>query len=516
MSSKKSENISLENIIANLPGSVYWKNRKGQYLGCNDAMASLFGLSKKEIIGHDDYYLGKKLGWPISVIESIRQVDLKVIESGVPQLNFDEIPFTDKHGAVIRQKSNKVPLFDNSGLVIGILGNSVDITKHKKAEERLHNAELENDFSLESIIACIPGSVYWKNRAGQYVGCNNALIEALGIHKEDIIGHNDFFIVEKLGWPSSIAESLRETDLKVMKTGAPIFNLEEIPFYDKNGNIIQQITNKVPLYNKQGSVIGVLGNSVDITDRKKMEEELVKAKNAAESASYLITEFVSNMGHDLATPISDVGGIAQLLLNYVNQYPELKEDIEILATRSEDCEKVRNQILSATSISNLEIKPERFSVSLELLSLEKELRPTIGSKNLKIIINPLKNKKEDFIITDRTKFRDIMRDLLSNAINFTAEGLITLSILKLEGCFDIKVADTGIGIPSDKFDYIFQQYTKLSRSNKYGATFKGVGAGLYLARIRAHILNASISIESEVGKGSTFTLSIPAHAMAST
>ncbi len=130
---------------------------------------------------------------------------------------------------------------------------------------------------------------------------------------------------------------------------------------------------------------------------------------------------------------------------------------------------------------------------------------------MKLIIHPIKPKRDDLIETDRLKFHAILVDLLSNAINFTEEGQISIITLKEKGWFHIQVSDTGIGIPADKYDYIFEQYTKLSRSNKYGANFKGVGAGLYLARVRANILGATIYIKSELGRGSTFPLSIPAH-----
>ena len=171
---------------------------------------------------------------------------------------------------------------------------------------------------------------------------------------------------------------------------------------------------------------------------------------------------------------------------------------------------MRKRIINATSVSNLKIKKESFSIVNEILELEKELRKLVDAKSLKFVIKPLKPKKEDIIETDREKFHGILYDLISNAINFTEDGEVTVSVLKHDGMFHIKVTDTGIGIPEDKFDYIFEQYTKLSRSNKYGASFKGVGAGLYLARIRANILHAKISVESKVNKGSTFTLLIPA------
>lgn len=356
---------------------------------------------------------------------------------------------------------------------------------------------------MENIIAKMPGSVYWMDREGNYLGCNDNFAKLFNLKsRQDIIGKSYAHLYDEKS-----AFWYKKADRHVMDTGTS-FSAEE-PLFLPDGKKQIYLSNKVPLYNLKKEVIGMLGVSINITERKKIEEELIQSKKTAEAASYLMTEFVSNMGHDLATPISDVGGIAQLLLNYADEYPELKEDFELLATRSNDCEKVRQRIINATSIANLEIKVERFSIGLVLLAVEKELRPTIGSKNLKIIIYPIKPKKDDFIVTDFIKFHDILLDILSNAINFTEKGQVTISVIKQDNLFHIKIADTGIGIPSDKFDYIFQQYAKLSRSNRYGSNFRGIGAGLYLARVRANILKATISVESEVGKGSTFTFSIP-------
>lgn len=367
-----------------------------------------------------------------------------------------------------------------------------------------HSYQLLQSY-LNAIINNLPGAVYWKDLEGHYLGCNKMVAQMAGYaNPHEIIGKTDYDLV----W-SEFADDWRQLDNKVAKENTTIQREEKVRL--ANGEVRTELTFKSPLKNEYDKIVGTIGTSLDITERKKMEKELIQAQKNAEAANFIMTEFISNMGHDLSTPISDVGGIAQLLLCYGDEYPELKEDFEILAMRSEDCEKVRKHIINATSIANLEIKPKKFSIALMLLALEKELRPTIGSKNLKIVINPWKPKKEDFIVTDPIKFHDILYNLISNAINFTEEGQITLSVIKEDNLFHIEVSDTGIGIPSDKYDYIFEQYTKLSRSNKYGATFKGVGAGLYLAKLRANILNATISVKSEVGKGSTFTLSIPTH-----
>ncbi len=235
-----------------------------------------------------------------------------------------------------------------------------------------------------------------------------------------------------------------------------------------------------------------------------------QAKERAESANFIMTEFIANMGHDLVTPFSDIGGTAEVLHTcYSDKYPELKEHFEILVKQCAACEKVHKRIIDATSLTNMDLKLEKFSINDELMAVKAELAHTIGSKKIDFIIAPVKSKKECLIETDLSKFHSILIDLVSNAIKFTEKGTITVSTVRQSNRFKIKVKDTGVGIPSDKFDFIFEQYTKLSRSNKHGANFKGVGAGLYLVKQRAKLLKATINVKSTVGEGSVFTLSIP-------
>ena len=361
----------------------------------------------------------------------------------------------------------------------------------------------DTKFSHEYILANIPSHVYWLDNNNIYLGCNDAHAKTVGLKsRKEIVGKSNY----DMPWKDQ-ADLINKVNLEVIKSGKAQ-KKEEFTNID---NVIRYyISEKSPLRDKNNKIIGILGISVEITKQKKMEAELEIAKEKAEASNYIMTEFISNMGHDLATPISDVGGVAGVLNCYADEYPELKDLLETLVQRSADCEAVRKRIINATSVSNLKIKKESFSIVNEILELEKELRKLVDAKSLKFVIKPLKPKKEDIIETDREKFHGILYDLISNAINFTEDGEVTVSVLKHDGMFHIKVTDTGIGIPEDKFDYIFEQYTKLSRSNKYGASFKGVGAGLYLARIRANILHAKISVESKVNKGSTFTLLIPA------
>lgn len=363
---------------------------------------------------------------------------------------------------------------------------------------------------LETLIDNMPCNVYWVDKNCKMIWCNQNVLTMLNMAHDEFQGKTYEQLSTLCNWPKGLAERLKNDDQTVLSTGMPIMAHEDPPLPHANGTFLNLLTTRVPLRNSDGEIVGIAGISVDITDRKKMEQELIKSKEKTETANYIMTEFIANMGHDLATPISDVGSIAQMLDVYSDECPEFKDLFQTLVTRAAACEEVRKRIINATSISNLEVKPETFSVAKELLELEKKFRSDIEAKKLKLIIHPLTPKKEDVIETDREKFHAILDDLLSNAISFTEEDSITISATKQNDLIIIQVIDTGIGIPADKLDYIFEQYTKLSRSNKHGENFKGVGAGLYLARMRANILGATIDVKSELGKGSTFTLSIPA------
>lgn len=377
-------------------------------------------------------------------------------------------------------------------------------------EKKISYIEAQYD-QIKNLVDNLPGDIYWKDKNGIWGGMNKRCARSLqrmgfikGGVEAEILGKTDYQIFDQ-----KTADGYRQNDLEVMEKQTEISREEKTKL--PSGENVTLFSTKIPLLDKEGHVVGMVGNTVDITYLKKIESELKIAKEKSETANFIMTEFIANMGHDLATPISDVGSVAQMLDVYSDECPEFKDLFQTLFTRAAACEEVRKRIINATSISNLEVKPETFSVAQELLKLEKKFRPDIEAKKLKLIIHPLKPKKEDVIETDREKFHAILDDLLSNAINFTEDGSVTISAIKQNDLIIIQIIDTGIGIPADKLDYIFEQYTKLSRSNKHGENFKGVGAGLYLARMRANILGTTISVESELGKGSTFTLSIPAH-----
>jgi len=368
---------------------------------------------------------------------------------------------------------------------------------------------------LDRVAPLIPTPVYWLDTNYVIAGGNDLCLSAIGSDKatmkEALIGktYYDYY-------PKEIADELTKMVSIVLETGRAT-KVEEKITDVATGNFRYYETARAPLFGDDGSIIGTICTAIEITELKQTQHyleiakvEAESAKERAEAANYIMTEFIANMGHDLVTPFSTITGTASILLyRYSDKYLELKPYFEDLIQGCTNWEIAYHSTIKATSITEMEIKPETFSINKELMTIESIMRPNIGSKNLQLTVLPFEPLDEDVIETDRLKFHLILIDLISNAIKFTEKGQVTVSIYKKDGMFNIAVSDTGIGIPADKFDYIFELYTKLSRSNKYGANFQGVGAGLFLARYRARLLGAKISVASELGKGSTFTLSIP-------
>ena len=187
----------------------------------------------------------------------------------------------------------------------------------------LPNTDANIETALLNIVANMPGHVYWKDRDGVYLGCNDRQARSLGFNSADnVIGKTD----QELPWAVGVAENFRKNDIHVMETGVAQV-LEELSYMD--GKQVIVLSQKIPLKNKNGKIVGILGISFDITERKKMEEDLRHAKEAAEAADHAKTEFIANMGHDIRTPLTGIIGMSGILADEV-QRPDEKEHASII------------------------------------------------------------------------------------------------------------------------------------------------------------------------------------------
>ncbi len=179
---------------------------------------------------------------------------------------------------------------------------------------------------LEDIIACMPGSVYWKDTNGVYRGGNDELARLAGFKsRKEIRGKTDIDFAKAFHWDKEMLAGVIAVDQKVMQTGVARLNHGEEPFIDVNGNLIYQLTNKVPLPNPAKKVTGVVGISINISELKKMQKDLRLALEAAEASDRAKTDFIQNMSHDVKTPLAGIISMADRIGRQLEE-PEALED----------------------------------------------------------------------------------------------------------------------------------------------------------------------------------------------
>lgn len=253
---------------------------------------------------------------------------------------------------------------------------------------------------------------------------------------------------------------------------------------------------------------GISGTLNDVTDRKRAEEALIQAKEQAEQASLAKAQFLSTMSHEIRTPMNAVIGISNLLLKN-NPRPDQQTNLSLLKFSGENLLHLLNDILDFSKIEAGKVAFEEVDFNLKILL--SGIKHSLGTKatedkNLKLRMR-LREEMPDMLVGDPTRLSQVLNNLVGNAIKFTEEGSVTLSVdvlkkteeaVKLRFC----VSDTGIGIPKDKLEHIFDSFSQASSdtTRKYG----GTGLGLTITKKLLELQGSHIQVESEIGRGSKF------------
>ncbi len=355
---------------------------------------------------------------------------------------------------------------------------------------------------LNAIINNLPGAVYWKDRDGHYLGCNKFVATMAGYERpEDMIGKTDYDFC----W-HEFAKDWQQLDNKVIMENTTIVREEKAKLSD--GRNITELTYKTPLKNERGEIIGLIGTSLDITDRKKMEEELHIAKDAAEAANTAKSEFLANMSHDIRTPLAGVVGMSELLENDL-QNPRQINFAHMLHDSSEELLGLLNHIIDDVRAGNFhedDIQLEVFSLQQCVQHLVKLELPTTKLKSLDLQVD-IDKDLPSYIEGDQIKLHRILLNLMGNAIKFTESGSILIKIKCLnkdhkKAHIQFEVTDTGIGIPKDKQDKVFDRFFRVTPS--YKGLYKGHGLGLHIAQSYVKLLGGDITLTSKEGVGTTF------------
>lgn len=490
-------NMSEYEILNKLPCHIYWKNLQGDFLGCNrQQWEDLNFDSEEDFKGKSDYDL-----FPIDQAEEIRNNDARIIKLNQTDVVEERVTSCGVNKIYL---SHKVPLRNDSNKVVGIIGVSVDVTSSSKFLREKINM-------LESIIGMMPGNVYWLDKEGSYLGCNDNQAKLLGLSsRKEIVGKKNSDLSKNSNFP--VLPILQENNDKVLIEGLSL-SAEE-PAKLPGGSEIIYLSNKVPLYDSENNIYGALGISIDITERVQRETDLKIAKNKADISNKFKSDFISNMEHDIRTPFVGIYGMLKVLAKQENN-----KDNKLLIDDMIVCSKeLMNYCDSVLDFSKVDC--DEFSVFQDSLGLEEMAKSIVNiesiaakHKNLSLSLDYDKNIPS-VVIGDIYRMKRIFINLISNAIKFTDSGFIKFTVSMQRNLVEqrkvvvkFSVCDSGGGIPEDKRHLIYDPFTKLVSSNK--GLYKGLGLGLHIVKQFVHDLGGDIQLKSEIGKGSTFVIFLP-------
>jgi PAS domain S-box-containing protein len=404
-----------------------------------------------------------------------------------------EIEFVAKDGRRIPVEVS-TRLIAEDGKVIGIQGAARDISERKQAQEALRASEERYRLLFERNMA----GVFRTTLDGRLVDCNQSFAQILGYSSPaDVLRHGAQVLHIDAGGREALISRLKEH--------------KAVTFYElclrrKDGNRVWVLENS-NLVEGNGSGPEIEGTVIDITDRKRAEEEWRQAKEAAEAASRAKSEFLANVSHEIRTPLNGVVGMTELALE-TSLTSEQREYLE--AVRSSACSllSVINDILDFSKIEarKLELDSVEFRLADTLAEALKPLAIRAQRKGLEFCLE-ISPGVPAVLQGDPGRLRQVVVNLLGNATKFTEQGEIVLSVEKESTDprilrLHFSVRDTGIGIPPEKHALIFEPFAQADGSTR--RRFNGTGLGLSICARLVEIMGGRIWLESEMGKGSTF------------
>ncbi|MCI5048808.1 MAG: ATP-binding protein [Rickettsiales bacterium] len=330
---------------------------------------------------------------------------------------------------------------------------------------------------------------------------NNAFEAITGYERNEVIGQTPR-ILQGEETDRTVLDKLKEA----IKSGAPFKG--ELINYNKNGEKYWLDISIVPIQDQQGNITHFAAIERDITERKQFEQQLWDAKEQAESANYAKSDFLANMSHELRTPMNGILGMTSLLEDS-DLSAEQEELLRTIKTSGENLLSILNDILDLSKIESGMVRVDEVAYDLRTaiheittlyspVALEKELRP--------LAVNIAKDIPH-CVIGDISKTQQILRNLLSNALKFTQEGEVSLNITKQDSHLHFQVNDSGIGIPTERLDSIFEKFTQADESTT--RNYGGTGLGLAICKEYVELMGGEIGVESELGNGSSFWFTIP-------
>jgi len=381
-----------------------------------------------------------------------------------------------------------------------MLRSPEDLEREVAERERAEQALKESEALYHSLVESLPLNVFRKDRQGHINFANRRLAETLGKPMEELIGKTDMEL-----FPAEMAGKYRRDDARVMEHGVVLEDVEEQ--VNSEGELRYIQTLKSPVRDAQGGIVGVQGMFWDVSDRHRAAEQLHEAKEAAEQANRAKSLFLANMSHEIRTPMNGIIGMTELLLE-TNLTPEQREYLSMVRESGESLMSVIEDVLDFSKIEagKLDLEHETFELRESLGDTMKSLAFRAHSKGLELACH-IHPDVEPVVIGDRRRLRQVIVNLVGNAVKFTDHGEVVLDVrttseLEDRVLLEFCVSDTGVGIPPDKLSHIFEAFEQADNTST--RQYSGTGLGLAISARLVELMGGRIWVESKLGRGSKF------------
>ncbi|EHV1550225.1 aerobic respiration two-component sensor histidine kinase ArcB [Escherichia coli] len=425
----------------------------------------------------------QRLSRLVQKLEEMRERDLSLnvqLKDNIAQLN-QEIAVREKAEAELQETFGQLKI------------------EIKEREETQIQLEQQSSF-LRSFLDASPDLVFYRNEDKEFSGCNRAMELLTGKSEKQLVHLKPADVYS----PEAAAKVI-ETDEKVFRHNVSLTYEQWLDYPDGRKACFE--IRKVPYYDRVGKRHGLMGFGRDITERKRYQDAL-------ERASRDKTTFISTISHELRTPLNGIVGLSRILLD-TELTAEQEKYLKTIHVSAVTLGNIFNDIIDMDKMERRKVQLDNQPVDFTsfLADLENLSALQAQQKGLRFNLEPTLPLPHQ-VITDGTRLRQILWNLISNAVKFTQQGLVTVRVRYDEGdMLHFEVEDSGIGIPQDELDKIFAMYYQVKDSHG-GKPATGTGIGLAVSRRLAKNMGGDITVTSEQGKGSTFTLTIHAPSVA--
>lgn len=494
---------NLENIFTNSPVGIFVIDidKQGKYFinSVNPAHENITGARNAHVKGQ-----------PLEVLSEMFGQDsfcyIKALYDNVVNLK-ETISFEEQvqlNNKQIQVNTTIKPLIDENGEVYRLIGTNIDISKLKETEQELTAAKDKAEKSEEKFRKAVltnPDAITINRlEDGVYISANNGFYKTFEYTEDETIGTSSKDI--------RIWHNLEQRDVykSLMEKNGTIENFEA-KFVTKSGKVLDcLVSSSVISINGQIHTINI---TKDISYLKKIENDLIIAKEKAEESNRLKTEFLNNMSHEIRTPMNGIMGFSQMLDSADITNEKRKYYAQIVLNSSQQLLRIIDDILEISNLGTRQIRLIEETVCLNdfLMELFAIFNLKFKARNIPLYLKKGLQDSESHLITDKSKLHKILSNLLENALKFTNVGSVELGYEVIIDKLRLFVKDTGIGIAPNYLPMIFERFSR--EENESARQYGGLGLGLAISKENARLLGGDITVESEKGKGSIFYVTIP-------